>query len=128
MCCFISRHHGTVFSENRGEMKAPLERLRAKKRRNDRQKPKKSKSGECSLREPDVDSNEAGPSARHHGASHKGERMNRWNEDNMRQAILEFNRHKNKTDGTGLPVRQIARASCVPYSTFRKRIMKQVRQ
>ena len=71
------------------------------------------------------DSNKAGPSARHHGASHKGERMNRWNEDNMRQAILEFNRHKNKTDGTGLPVRQIARAWCVPYSTFRKRIMKQ---
>lgn len=47
--------------------------------------------------------------------SHKGTKMNKWNEDRMKCAISEF-----KTGGLGL--RQIARAWNVPKSTLQRRL------
>lgn len=60
------------------------------------------------------------------GASHRGEILNRWKEDDMLRALAEFNDQKNKIDR--LPVRQIARSWNVPYATFRRRIMQHAAQ
>jgi hypothetical protein len=59
---------------------------------------------------------------RQHGAHHKGEQLNKWSEENMRKAILEFNTQKNSVEST-IPLRQIARMWSVPYATFRKRVV-----
>jgi DDE superfamily endonuclease/Tc5 transposase DNA-binding domain len=61
---------------------------------------------------------------RQHGAHHKGEQLNKWSEENMRKAILEFNTQKNSVEST-IPLRQIARMWSVPYATFRKRVVQQ---
>lgn len=60
------------------------------------------------------------------GASHQGEILNRWAEEDMRKALVEFNEQKNRNDR--LPIRQIARAWSVPYATFRRRIMQHAAQ
>ena len=64
---------------------------------------------------------------RRHGASHQGQTINLWKEENMLEAIKEFKAQKEKVDCERLSVRGIARAWNVPYATFRKRIFNLVK-
>ena len=65
---------------------------------------------------------------RRHGASHQGQMINLWKEENMLEPIKEFKAHKEKVDCERLSVRGIARAWNVPYATFRKRIFNLVKR
>ena len=56
--------------------------------------------------------------------SHKGERINLWNEETMKNAMEEFER-QNSDAGTGehkMTVRALARAYGVPFESLRRRI------
>lgn len=60
---------------------------------------------------------------RKHGASHRGMKLNAWNEGNMLEALKEFSQQAEKQASDRLGIRQIARSWNVPYATFRKRIL-----
>ena len=107
------------------------ERNTARKRRcgdkiSKKSRPIEKRVNRVDVKENAVESSVGGPDRstgkRKHGASHQGDTLNRWREDNMRRALLEFNEKKNSLDR--LPVRQLARVWSVPYTTFRRRIMK----
>ena len=54
---------------------------------------------------------------RRHGASHKGQQINQWSEDDMCGALQEWQEDKTKA------LRMIARSWNVPYATFRRRVV-----
>ena len=62
-------------------------------------------------------SNSESRDGRKWGASHRGGTLNQWNVSNMDEAIREWSTQKDKS------VREVARAWCVPYATFRRRIV-----
>ena len=53
-------------------------------------------------------------------ASHRGTKLNQWNEDDMKNAIKEW---RSESKNSGRTVREIARTWNVPYATFRRRIL-----
>jgi len=57
------------------------------------------------------------------GKSHRGQKLNKWNPENMRKAVEEYNMQKtNAADVRRLSIRGLARAWQVPYRTLRNRI------
>ena len=52
-----------------------------------------------------------------HGASHKGETINKWNREQMRGALREWE----ETERTG--IRTLSRGWVVPYATLHRRVM-----
>ena len=83
----------------------------------------KQRSGKAKRKEHTVKSVthvRAGSSSR---KSHRGEQVNRWQEDAMMNAIQEFNSQKNAQK---LSLRGIARAHNVPFESLRRRIKGQL--
>ena len=54
--------------------------------------------------------------------SHKGDTINKWNEESMMQAIKEFHLQTSSASEQKLTLRAIARAYDVPFETLRRRI------
>jgi len=103
----------------------------ANKKRNERrrrlmEKRKKHSNEACCQSELDKHA-ESQRGKRRHGASHRGQAINQWKEDNMLEAVKEFKAQKEKAECERLSVRGIARAWNVPYATFRKRIFNLVK-
>jgi len=53
-------------------------------------------------------------------ASHRGTKLNQWNEDDMKNAIKEW---RSESKNSGRTVREIARTWNVPYAAFRRRML-----
>lgn len=54
--------------------------------------------------------------------SHKGSKLNTWQESSMRQAVEEWRKQTKSSDDTKVSMRTLARAWNVPYETLRRRI------
>jgi len=59
--------------------------------------------------------------------SHKGQKLNTWNPENMENAIKEFRQQTQNPSGQIMSMRSLARAWQIPYRTLRNRVVGKVK-
>ena len=60
---------------------------------------------------------------RRHGASHKGETINKWDPGRMKGALGEWDAQRGRPEHERSGIRTLSRAWMVPYDTLRRRIV-----